>query len=88
MKTVRIYTTPRCPFCSTAKEILWDLSIPFVETDLSQDPELRSALSAQTGWKTVPMIFFGDEFIGGCQELMHLKESGQLRTRIEDDHNT
>lgn len=85
MKTVSMYTTPNCPFCAMAKEILRDAHIPFEETDLSHDPELRSMLSRQTGWKTVPMIFIGEEFVGGCQELIQLKQSGQLLSKIHED---
>jgi glutaredoxin 3 len=85
MKAVRIYTTPQCAFCRKAKELLQGCHIPFDEIDLSNDPGLRARLSAHTGWKTVPMIFIRDEFVGGCQELIRLKESGRLWDTLERD---
>lgn len=85
MKHVRIYTTPSCPYCAKAKELLKEENIPFEETDLGNDPDLRAALSAQTGWKTVPMIFIGPTFVGGCQDLVDLKNSGRLWSMLEGD---
>ncbi len=88
MKPVRIYSTPSCPYCAKAKELLREEKIPYEETDLSTNPELRAALSARTGWKTVPMIFIGEQFVGGCQDLIDLKNSGRLWKLLEEnDHH-
>jgi len=86
MNIVRLYTTPACPFCIRAKELLAEERIPFEEFDLSNDPGLRTILSTQTGWKTVPMIFIGEDFVGGCQELIRLKQSGQLMNKVQGDY--
>ena len=86
MKTVKLYTTPACPFCVRAKQALAEERIPFQEIDLSNDQELRIRLSTQTGWKTVPMIFIGEDFVGGYQELIQMKQSGHLMHMVQGDY--
>lgn len=81
MSSIRIYTTPWCPFCHRAKDLLVELGYAFEEIDVDQNPELRSRLAAENhGYRTVPMIFFGERFIGGYSELRSLHERGELQT--------
>jgi len=75
---VRVYTTQYCPFCSRAKSLLKTKKIPFEEVDLTQDSETREKIAAETGWTTVPMIYIGDQFIGGFDDLQALDQQGGL----------
>jgi glutaredoxin 3 len=62
-----------------AKHLLKSVEAPFEEVQLDQNPELRLKLSEENnGWRTVPMIFIGEQFIGGFQELMKLHQEGEL----------
>ncbi|MDP3921676.1 MAG: glutaredoxin 3 [Candidatus Omnitrophota bacterium] len=81
-KEVKIYTTTYCPHCTRAKNLLKGKGVSFQEIDVTADDELREKLSAETGWMTVPMIFIGDEFIGGADELYALDGSGDLDGKI------
>lgn len=79
MKIVRIYTTTNCGFCVAAKRLCVQNSLPFEEIDLTYNHELRQRLSEENGhYRTVPMIFIGDRFIGGFTELDRLKRTGEL----------
>jgi glutaredoxin 3 len=79
MTRVKIYTTSVCPFCHAAKQLLGSLGAEVDEVGLDADPELRLRLSQENGaWKTVPMIFIGDRFIGGFRELSELHSRGEL----------
>ena len=84
MKEIKIYTTPICPYCHKAKDLLNSLDIPFEETDLSSNMELRDKLAEETGQRTVPMIYIGDEFIGGSSDLVKLHENGELLTKVQE----
>jgi glutaredoxin 3 len=78
-KMIRVYTTTYCPYCVSAKKLLDGLGLSYTETNLDNDPELRSRLSRENnGWRTVPMIFIGEQFIGGFTDLKSLHDAGKL----------
>ena len=75
----KIYLKPTCPFCIRAKDLLRLRGIEFEDVDVSQNQALRTEVSESVGgYRTVPMIFLDDEFIGGCSELMALDDEGRL----------
>lgn len=78
MANIRIYTTPYCPYCVRAKQLLRNKQATFDEIDVSNDPEQRQALVALTGQRTVPQIFINDQPIGGCDDLFALERAGRL----------
>ena len=77
-KKVTVYTTQFCPYCTCAKALLKSRGITFEEVDLTHDEKRREEVQEKTGWMTVPMIFIGDEFIGGSDDLHALDAKGQL----------
>ena len=81
-KPVTIYTTSYCPYCMRAKQLLKKKNIPFREIDLTNDSREREKAQKRTGWMTVPMIFIGEEFIGGADELDALVASGKLDSKL------
>lgn len=78
MAAVTIYTTPYCPYCHAAKELLADKGVDFTEIDVAGDTSERARLVDVTGQRTVPQIFIGEESIGGYDELASLESRGQL----------
>ncbi|RLE28738.1 MAG: glutaredoxin [Acidobacteria bacterium] len=79
MTPVTIYTTAVCPFCIAAKRLFENLEIEFSEVLLDRDPALRMRLAQENeGWRTVPMIFVGDQMIGGFSEAKSLHNEGKL----------
>jgi len=85
MKPVKVYTTTVCTYCHAAKRLLNQRQIPFEEIGLDDKPELRQQLSDQNkGYRTVPMIFIGSEFIGGFTELNNLDRSGKLVSLLQE----
>ena len=76
--TIEIYTTPTCPFCQAAKDLLYAKSISFEESVVI-DPDKRAEMSARVGGRTsVPQIFINGTHIGGCDDLYMLEETGKL----------
>ena len=82
-KSVTIYTTSYCPFCSRAKNLLKQKNISFKEVDVTNNSKIREEIEKKTGCMTVPIIFIGDEFIGGSDELYELNASGRLDTKLK-----
>ena len=78
MKSVKIYTTPYCPFCVRAKRLLERKGVGYEEIDVAADDEARAALAERTGRRTVPQIFIGEVHVGGSDELYALEQEGKL----------
>ena len=79
MPAVELYTTPYCPYCHAAKDLLRQKGIPFDEINVAGQPELRAEMTARAnGRTTVPQIFIGETHVGGCDDLYALDEAGEL----------
>jgi glutaredoxin 3 len=79
MPPVEIYTTPYCPYCIAAKELLGKKGVAFKEIDVSGSRDLRNQMTKRAnGGYTVPQIFIGATHVGGCDDLYALEEEGKL----------
>jgi glutaredoxin 3 len=79
MASIEVYTTPYCPYCVAAKELLRRKGAPFVEINVAGDRELRAKMVERAGGRmTVPQIFIGDTHVGGCDDLYALDDAGGL----------
>ena len=79
MKKVKIYTTPYCPFCIKAKQLLKNKKVNFDEIDLSENPDkFEEMLAKSNGARTVPQIFVNGEHIGDCDHIHNLDQKGEL----------
>ena len=83
-KPVIIYTTKICGYCHAAKHLLDAENIDYESIDVTRDTEKRIWLVETTGMRTVPQIFFGDESIGGYDQLKALKLNGTLHQKLAD----
>jgi len=81
MTTITIYTTPYCPYCTRAKQLLDSKEVSYEEIDVS-DRSLRPNMTAITGGTTVPQIIINGNPIGGCDELYALERAEQLDTLL------
>lgn len=79
MSKVKIYTSPYCPFCIRAKQLLTGKNIDFEEIDLSEEPDKFDEMSKKSnGARTVPQIFVDDTHIGDCDYIHELDNKGKL----------
>lgn len=86
MPTVTMYTTQVCPFCQRAKQLLTQRGVRQIEeirVDLR--PELRLRMMELTGRRTVPQIFIGDTYVGGCDDLYALDQRGGLEPLLRGE---
>ena len=76
---VSLYTRRWCGYCFAARRLLKRLGLDYTEIRLDRQPERRAEISELAGgWRTVPMIFVGDRFIGGYSEIAALHHRGEL----------
>ena len=79
MTTVRMYTSPSCPYCHRAKALLQQRGVAVIdELRVDLEPGLRDKMQALTGRYTVPQIFIGQTHVGGCDDLVALDQRGGL----------
>jgi glutaredoxin 3 len=79
MADIEVYTTPYCPYCAAAKDLLRRKGVEFSEIDLSMNPErMAEMVKRSNGRVTVPQIFIGTTHVGGCDDLYALDEAGGL----------
>jgi len=79
MASVEVYTTPYCPYCVAAKDLLRRKGVDFVEINVANDRDLRAKMVARAGGRmTVPQIFIGETHVGGCDDLYALDGEGGL----------
>ncbi len=82
---VTIYSTPVCPYCVRAKQLLTRKGVLYHEIDLSREPaEARAELMRRTKQRTVPQIFIKDVFVGGFDQLYALEQQGELDRILAD----
>ncbi len=82
MKLVKIYTKVPCSYCAAAKRLLDQKGVPYAEVELTDNFDEILRLKNQTGMRTFPMIFIGDELIGGYTEMKDLEASGELDRKL------
>lgn len=76
---IRLYTRRWCGYCYAARRLLERLGARVEEIDVGRAPELRRRVAEIAGgWRTLPMIFVGDDFIGGYRDLARLRRTGDL----------
>ena len=81
---VRLFTRKWCGYCFAARRLLTKLKVDFEEIPLDGRPDLRREISAEAGgWRTVPMIFVGDRFLGGFSDVADLHRRGELAVLLE-----
>lgn len=78
MAKVTIYTTPICPYCQMAKQLLARKGASFEEIDVMGKPALRAEMQTKSGRTTVPQIWIGAQHVGGCDDLYELDAQGRL----------
>ena len=79
--------TPQFVMCGNSERALQALrraGAPITAVDVLPDPEIRSELSAISGWPTIPQIFVKGELIGGADITEELAESGELERKLAD----
>jgi glutaredoxin 3 len=80
---ITLYSTPTCPYCVSAKELLSRLGYSYQEVDVSNPEDRMALVSKANGRKTVPQIFVGDVHVGGFDDLQALVSQDGLKALVE-----
>lgn len=76
---------PLCGFSAQAVKLLKACNMPFATVDVLQDEEIRQGIKVFSNWPTIPQLYVKGEFIGGCDILTEMYETGELQTLIQSE---
>jgi monothiol glutaredoxin len=77
---------PMCGFSAKAVAILKSYGIPFAHINILDYPEIRATLPKMMNWPTFPQIYVNGELIGGCDILVELHETSELKDILSKVH--
>ena len=75
---------PQCGFSAQAVAALRACQTEFTHFNIFEDPELREGLKAFSNWPTYPQLYVKGELIGGCDIIVEMYHSGELRTLLDE----
>jgi monothiol glutaredoxin len=75
---------PQCGFSSTVVQVLTHVGVKFKGVDVLQDPQIREGIKQFSEWPTIPQLYVKGEFVGGCDIVREMFESGELATMFTD----
>lgn len=78
---------PQCGFSSQVVQILNKLLPNYETVDVLDSPELRDGIKEFSRWPTIPQLYVGGQFIGGCDIVREMNASGDLQKIIRADHS-
>ena len=79
---------PMCGFSARTVAILQSVGKPFAAVNILPDPRIRQELSAVSNWPTIPQLFIDGDFVGGCDIVSEMYESGELHTALGLENTT
>ena len=75
---------PQCGFSSQVVQILHYLEVPFESTNVLADEGVRNGIKEFSNWPTIPQLYVKGEFIGGCDIIREMFQSGELATHFTE----
>jgi monothiol glutaredoxin len=76
---------PQCGFSSMVAGIFERLGVAIHDVNVLADAELRQGIKEFSDWPTIPQLYVKGEFIGGCDIVREMFESGELQTLLSEN---
>ena len=80
MKGTRSF--PQCGFSNAVVEVLKREGVPFETVNVLSDPAIREGIKAYSSWPTIPQLDVAGKFVGGCDIVREMHESGELAKEL------
>lgn len=75
---------PQCGFSAQAVAALRACGVEFGSFNIFEDPEIREGLKAYSNWPTYPQLYVNGELIGGCDIMVEMYHSGELKKLLDE----
>ena len=74
---------PMCGFSATVVQVLTHLGVKFKGVNVLEDPSIRQGIKDYSNWPTVPQLYVKGEFVGGCDIVREMYQTGELQQLLE-----
>ena len=74
---------PQCGFSARVVQILDFLKVKYHTFDVLSDEEVRQGIKEYSNWPTIPQLYVGKQFVGGCDIVQEQFETGELEKTLE-----
>ena len=74
---------PQCGFSAAVVQILTHLNVKFKGVDVLSDPSIRQGIKEFSNWPTIPQLYVKGEFIGGCDIVREMFQTGELQETLQ-----
>ena len=75
---------PQCGFSAAVIQVLSHLQVKFSSINVLEDPDIRDGIKQYSEWPTIPQLYVKGEFVGGCDIIREMYETGELETFLEE----
>ena len=75
---------PQCGFSSVVARVLDHLQVDFESVNVLEDDGIRQGIKDFSNWPTIPQLYIKGEFVGGCDIVKEMFETGELQTYLRD----
>ena len=69
---------PMCGFSAATVQVLSDIGVKFSSVNVLDNNEMREGIKQFSNWPTIPQLYVKEEFIGGCDIIKEMYETGEL----------
>ena len=73
---------PQCGFSAAVAQVLTVMGVKYKGINVLEDPGVREGIKSFSNWPTIPQLYVNGEFVGGCDIVRELDESGELATLV------
>jgi len=74
---------PQCGFSAAVVQVLSHVGVKFKGIDILTDPSLRQGIKEFANWPTVPQLYVKGEFVGGCDIVREMFQTGELQELLQ-----
>ena len=75
---------PMCGFSGQVVQILDYLGVPYKGLNVLENEDLRNGIKSYSNWPTIPQLYVKGEFVGGCDIIREMFQSGELKTLMAE----
>jgi monothiol glutaredoxin len=75
---------PQCGFSNQVVRILDHLGVTYSDVNVLADPDIRDGVKVFSNWPTIPQLYIKGEFVGGCDIVREMFQTGELKTLLAD----